>query len=66
MKTKIIDIMGGELIFEIDCPSDLEDKEKIENKRTEYTCKFITELLRREFEPTKEEIREIVKKDLGI
>ena len=61
MKKKIINLLGGELIFEINYPEELKDKEEIQ---TERVVNLISRLLQKEFSPTENEISELVVKDL--
>ena len=60
IKRKICKLFGGDLIFEIDMPKEIQDKEEIMYERAKD---LITEKL--EFKPlTEEQLDEKVKRDL--
>ena len=53
MKEKITNLLGGKLIFEINFPPEIKDKEEIQTKRV---IDLIGKLLRKEFDPPEEDI----------
>jgi len=53
MREKITNILGGELIFEINYPPEIKDKEQIQTNRAK---ELILKLLEGEFTPSKEDL----------